>query len=930
MNDPSASSQRELSSSDGFSSSSPPPRQSQSPSEQGESSTTSWASASLIPQTIVPQNSLLFVRPSDVSSDSIVACENVEDGDEDFEDDLRSNASSSHQTHTPSKSPSSFIRQQQQYSEGSASTISLGSGDCRHLDGAMTSTALTTAYNHPVGSGAQMNFEEDESNANQERQMLLMMLLAQVASLHDPTPRTFTVHVLELFERGIVDRQSIDFLLQLGLVPSLPTLPSQESSSSSENGSSFSIPSSPPPSSSTALARLQHQQSTGSTTTSAASTTTKTSQQTNLTPQQIRIQEASAIRSHLKAHEEEQSRSERRARKQQQSQKRTSSSPHSPPEQQHQQQPQSSPDSKPWNVEQFPLSLSRYQREFDQVALLNSGSFGSVYHVTRKLDGCDYAMKQVAFDAIGYSSESIQQVVREVKCLAAVHDHPNVVRYYTSWLEPSWMTGGASPPKLKGGDSGLPLIMNKTDASSSNATPQQQQQLLLTDLQNHLMQQQQQMAAAGAKETKESSSAYSVEDTFDHRGRGFSFDESVESVYGGDWGNAHEKGEDTWNSLDNRRRYEESTAYSVEDSIPEDHHRKQHHGQEGAGPKDPPVYRYQICLYIQMQLCHPATLADWLRERNRRIAESDHRGRIGPALEIFQQIVSGLAHIHEKGIIHRDLKPANIFSSSDGKVIKIGDFGLSKQLEEVRHNGTLTPQTSPSKNSQHDNPYSQKDGASFLWQQESKKLATAMVPRKKLMDQIVEYGKPIDPLTAGVGTASYASPEQVSSRSYDTQADVFSLGLILLELVSCFETEHERLHNFQQCRQRCLPEWLHNDYPKIASTILACTRENPRERPLARELADYATRSALGQQLELQRKLVEKDQELKKQKQDLLEKDRIIEQMREEMERMKLQLSSTGSTSNDSIHEADEATVSSSKKKKQQQETIIVEDVEED
>ena len=270
MNDPSASSQRELSSSDGFSSSSPPPRQSQSPSEQGESSTTSWASASSIPQTIVPQNSLLFVRPSDISSDSIVACENVEDGDEDFEDDLRSNASSSHQTHTPSKSPSSFIRQQQQYSEGSASTISLGSGDCRHLDGAMTSTALTTAYNHPVGSGAQMNFEEDESNANQERQMLLMMLLAQVASLHDPTPRTFTVHVLELFERGIVDRQSIDFLLQLGLVPSLPTLPSQESSSSSENGSSFSIPSSPPPSSSTALARLQHQQSTGSTTTSAA------------------------------------------------------------------------------------------------------------------------------------------------------------------------------------------------------------------------------------------------------------------------------------------------------------------------------------------------------------------------------------------------------------------------------------------------------------------------------------------------------------------------------------------------------------------------------------------------------------------------------------------------------------------------------------
>ena len=59
--------------------------------------------------------------------------------------------------------------------------------------------------------------------ADQERQVLLVMLLAQVCALHDPTPRTFTVHVLELFERGILDRDSIRFLFDLGLVPSSPT-----------------------------------------------------------------------------------------------------------------------------------------------------------------------------------------------------------------------------------------------------------------------------------------------------------------------------------------------------------------------------------------------------------------------------------------------------------------------------------------------------------------------------------------------------------------------------------------------------------------------------------------------------------------------------------------------------------------------------------
>jgi hypothetical protein len=93
-----------------------------------------------------------------------------------------------------------------------------------------------------------------------------------------------------------------------------------------------------------------------------------------------------------------------------------------------------------WSVEEHPLSLSRYQREFDEIELLASGSFGHVYRVMHKMDGREYAVKHVSFAAAGYSREAVQQVVREVHCLAAC-DHPHVVRYYTSWLEPSWMTG---------------------------------------------------------------------------------------------------------------------------------------------------------------------------------------------------------------------------------------------------------------------------------------------------------------------------------------------------------------------------------------------------------------------------------------------------------------------------------------------------------
>ena len=139
--------------------------------------------------------------------------------------------------------------------------------------------------------------------------------------------------------------------------------------------------------------------------------------ESNLKPEERRSYEASSIRTRLAEHEEQE------------------------PDFQED-------DSRPWDVSHFPLSLSRYQRDFTELSLLNSGSFGHVFHATRKMDGCDYAIKKVTFDAIGYSNQAIQQVIREVQCLATVSDHANVVRYFTSWLEPSWMTGSAqaAPP----------------------------------------------------------------------------------------------------------------------------------------------------------------------------------------------------------------------------------------------------------------------------------------------------------------------------------------------------------------------------------------------------------------------------------------------------------------------------------------------------
>jgi len=103
-------------------------------------------------------------------------------------------------------------------------------------------------------------------------------------------------------------------------------------------------------------------------------------------------------------------------------------------------------------------------------------------------------------------------------------------------------------------------------------------------------------------------------------------------------------------------------------------------------------------------------------------------------LEIFISICQAIQHAHQKGIIHRDLKPSNILvaEEDDKPVVKIIDFGIAKAIDH-----RLTEQT----------------------------LHT-------MQGQMI-------------GTPEYMSPEQAerSGQDIDTRSDIFSLGVILYELV---------------------------------------------------------------------------------------------------------------------------------------------------
>jgi Tol biopolymer transport system component len=107
---------------------------------------------------------------------------------------------------------------------------------------------------------------------------------------------------------------------------------------------------------------------------------------------------------------------------------------------------------------------------------------------------------------------------------------------------------------------------------------------------------------------------------------------------------------------------------------------------------------------------------------------------VATAIDYASQVARGLAATHEHGIVHRDIKPDNLFVTVDGRV-KILDFGLAKLTDVDAETG-----------------------------------ATAVT--------LTMHG------AGPLGTAAYMAPEQARGLRADHRADLFSLGVVLYEMLS--------------------------------------------------------------------------------------------------------------------------------------------------
>lgn len=453
----------------------------------------------------------------------------------------------------------------------------------------------------------------------------------------------------------------------------------------------------------------------------------------------------------------------------------------------------------PSTVGTEPVFKSVFHTEFKFVRRLGHGGFGQVFEVENRFDGCHYAIKRIKLDE---SDGDINKCLREVKALAPL-DHPGIVRYHRAWMEcPPVGWQEAQDLKL------MPLSLTDSEPVGLDSINLNYE-----------------TRCVGAEYSLQPSNwtKSDISNSVGTCGDPFTLLEDP---------NFHHNGEqDSLIVFDRRKASSSGAHFSEMDS-------------ECSDLKSSTMERDKKCkrifyLYIQMQLCSPTSLQDWLIEHNNPTSRPPR-----PELyNMFKQIVEAVAYLHDHSLMHRDLKPSNILFDLTNNKLKLADFGLVTYMlnddddstNEHRSNINDSPGSKSndsvaiSSDEVSSNNSAAQDGNSIF---NSRPFPNSAITR--LSSSLKLYTKSSGRRhTSHVGTDLYMSPEQECGGRYDHKVDIFSLGLIFLELVLTFETTMERICTLTRARLQQLPSDFVQSQPVEVEFVLQLLDPNPSRRPAA-------------------------------------------------------------------------------------------------
>ncbi|GAA6219879.1 eukaryotic translation initiation factor 2-alpha kinase 1 [Lates japonicus] len=434
----------------------------------------------------------------------------------------------------------------------------------------------------------------------------------------------------------------------------------------------------------------------------------------------------------------------------------------------------------------FQAQTSRYLSEFEEICRLGKGSYGNVFKVMNKLDGQCYAVKKILIKKV--SKDDCMKVLREVKVLSSLQ-HVNVVGYHTAWME--HVQPAAHPESL------LPALESPGKQDSPDESPDNTN--TGSSIVFRSLSQPPDAAASAKVSTTETQLVTALVPTQENgqvvcpKTMRRIPENYVPCVFLGQRApiKSSKCPATGWDS--SALLEEESSRSSIELNNNFCRDKEYQQWTDKRTTKPCKEVQFHLMLYIQMQLCE-RSLKDWISERNAKPKEEQTLkcpyGCVDTehTLSLLRNILEGVEYIHSRGIMHRDLKPRNIFLHANDWHVRIGDFGLAcRNLILDGHESTTTPISDSSH-------------------------------------------------TTGVGTFVYAAPEQLNGSHYDSKSDMYSIGVLALELFQPFGTEMERVRTLGDLREGKIPDSFCHRWPILAKYIMKLTSKEPCVRPTASQL----------------------------------------------------------------------------------------------